>query len=92
MGNSNFLTINKPEFLDEIPLWSASFGLKLLDFIVYKQNITAIDLGFGTGFPLIELAMRLGNNSQIYGIDEWKEGIERAKNKIEYYRLKNIEI
>jgi len=92
MGKSNFLNINKPEFLDEIPFWSASFGLKLLDFIVYKQNITAIDLGFGTGFPLIELAMRLGNSSQIYGIDEWKEGIERTKNKIDYYGLKNIEI
>jgi ubiquinone/menaquinone biosynthesis C-methylase UbiE len=92
MGISNFATINKPEFLDELPLWSASFGLKLLNYINYKQNITAIDIGFGTGFPIIELAMRLGNNSIIYGIDEWKEGIERLKGKIEYYNLSNIEI
>ena len=44
MGNSKYLTLNNPEFLDEISLWSAPFGLKLLDFIIYKQNITAIDL------------------------------------------------
>jgi len=27
---------------DELPLWSAPFGLKLLDFIEYKSNITAM--------------------------------------------------
>ena len=92
MGNSNFATSKQPEFLDELPLWSASFGLKLLDYIDYKPNITAVDIGFGTGFPLIEIAMRLGNNSIIYGVDEWKEGINRAEGKIKYYGLSNIKI
>jgi ubiquinone/menaquinone biosynthesis C-methylase UbiE len=92
MGNSNFATLKQPEFLDELPLWSASFGLKLLDYINYKSNITAIDIGFGTGFPLIELAMRLGNNSTIYGIDEWEDGIRRAEEKIKYYALSNVKI
>jgi len=92
MGNSNFAALKQPEYLDEIPLWSASFGLKLLDYIEYKPNITAIDLGFGTGFPLIEMAMRLGNNSIVYGIDEWKDGIIRTNGKIEYYGLSNIKI
>ena len=44
---------------DELPLWSAPFGLKLLDFIRYKKGITALDIGFGSGFPLIEIARRL---------------------------------
>jgi len=92
MGNSNFATNKQPEFLDELPLWSASFGLKLLDYIDYKPNITAVDIGFGTGFPLIEIAMRLGNNSTVYGIDEWKEGINRAEAKINYYGLSNVRI
>ena len=92
MGNSNFATSKQPEFLDELPLWSASFGLKLLDYIDYKPNITAVDIGFGTGFPLTEIAMRLGNNSYIYGVDEWKEGIIRAEGKIKYYGLSNIKI
>jgi hypothetical protein len=50
---------------DELPFWSAPFGLKLLDLIDYKPAISAIDIGFGTGFPLIELAMRLGDSSAV---------------------------
>lgn len=77
---------------DELPLWSAPFGLKLLDYIDYKPNISAIDIGFGTGFPLIELAMRLGDSSTVYGIDPWKEAIVRTQKKIGYYGITNIKI
>jgi ubiquinone/menaquinone biosynthesis C-methylase UbiE len=83
---------NWPHFIDELPLWSAAFGLKLLNYIDYKHNIKAIDIGFGTGFPLIEIAMRLGNDSIVYGLDSWKECIEEAKEKISYYGIKNIKI
>jgi ubiquinone/menaquinone biosynthesis C-methylase UbiE len=77
---------------DECSIWSAPFGLKLLDYIDYKQNITAIDIGFGTGFPLTEIALRLGESSLVYGIDPWTDAIARAKTKIEYYRISNIKI
>jgi ubiquinone/menaquinone biosynthesis C-methylase UbiE len=77
---------------DECSIWSAPFGLKLLDYIDYKQNISAIDIGFGTGFPLTELAIRLGESSTVYGIDPWTDAIERARKKIEYYRITNIKI
>jgi len=79
-------------FFDELPLWSAPFGWKLLDHIQYKSGITALDIGFGTGFPLIELAMRLGESATVYGIDPWKEAIERAKQKIDYYGISNVRI
>jgi ubiquinone/menaquinone biosynthesis C-methylase UbiE len=92
MRNSNFAASEQPGFLDELPFWSAPFGLKLLDYIDYKPNITAIDIGFGTGFPLTEIAMRLGNDSIVYGIDPWKEAIKRAEEKIGYYSIKNIKI
>jgi ubiquinone/menaquinone biosynthesis C-methylase UbiE len=77
---------------DECPIWSAPFGLKLLDHIDYKKNISALDIGFGTGFPLTEIALRLGESSTVYGIDPWTDAIERAKKKIEYYRITNIRI
>ncbi len=77
---------------DECSIWSAPFGLKLLDYIDYKQNISALDIGFGTGFPLTEIALRLGESSTVYGIDPWSDAIERAKQKIEYYRITNIKI
>lgn len=80
------------DVFDELPLWSAPFGLKLLDAIDYKPNISALDIGFGTGFPLTELAMRLGENSTVYGIDPWKEAIVRANKKIDYYGITNIKI
>lgn len=78
--------------IDELPLWSAPFGLKLLDKIRYRKNITALDIGFGLGFPLLEVAMRLGDSSKVYGIDPWETGTERSKEKIKAYGIKNVEI
>jgi arsenite methyltransferase len=78
--------------LDELPIWSAPFGLKLLDYIDYKPDISVLDIGFGTGFPLTELALRLGESSTVYGIDPWKKAIERANKKIEHYGIKNIKL
>jgi len=83
---------NLLKIFDELPLWSAPFGLKLLEFINYKPNISALDIGFGAGFPLIEVAMRLGEGSTVYGIDPWKEAIEMTQKKLKCYGLNNIRI
>jgi len=80
------------DLFDECPIWSAPFGLKLLDYVDYKANISAIDIGFGTGFPLTELALRLGESSIVYGIDPWKDAIERVNKKIDCYGITNIRI
>ena len=80
------------DVFDELPLWSAPFGLKLLDYVDYKTNITAIDLGFGSGFPLTEIALRLGDSSTVYGIDPWTDVFDRVRRKIEYYRLTNVRL
>jgi len=80
------------DVFDELPLWSAPFGLKLLDYIDYKTNITAIDLGFGSGFPLTEIALRLGDSSTVYGIDPWTDVFDRVRRKIQYYRLTNVRL
>lgn len=91
MTNNSSL-LESTEFLDELPLWSAPFGLKLLDCIEYKPNIKVIDIGTGNGFPLIEIAMRLGVGSYVYGIDPWEEALIRAENKIKHIGLSNIEL
>lgn len=77
---------------DELPVWSAPFGLKLLDHIDYKPDISALDIGFGTGFPLTELAMRLGNNAKVYGIDPDTDTNAHARRKIDFYRITNVQI
>lgn len=77
---------------DEVNLWTAPFGRLLLENIPMRQGMTILDVGFGTGFPLVELSQRFGDASQIYGIDIWKGGIIRTREKIKTLGLKNITI
>lgn len=77
---------------DELPLWSASFGLLLLKHVELKPNLKVIDIGCGAGFPLFELAERLGSSSTVYGIDPWTNATQRVKQKIKNYGLSNVEI
>lgn len=90
--NSKFDYNEIMNVMDELPLWAAPFGLKLLEFIRYKKNLTALDIGFGAGFPLTELAMRLGDSSLVYGIDPWKKAVERTMRKLEAYEINNVKL
>ena len=75
---------------DEAPLWSAMFGLLLLDEVPLAGVRTALDVGCGTGFPLIELAERLGPSVAVHGIDPWKAGLARASQKTQYRATSNV--
>ncbi len=78
--------------IDELPLWSAPFGMDLLDTVKLKPNIMALDVGCGLGFPMIELAQRLGASSKVFGIDPWEMATERVNLKIRKLDIKNAEI
>lgn len=80
------------EFFDELPLWSAPFGMAILEAVDYRSNTTALDLCAGAGFPAFELASRLGANSRVFALDSWAEACMRMKQKKEYFDVKNIEI
>jgi arsenite methyltransferase len=86
----SFSTKYNASLLDELPLWSAPFGLKLLDLVDYSKPVKALDIGFGSGFPLIELAQRFGKKSVVYGVDPWKPSHIRTKQKINFYKFRNI--
>jgi arsenite methyltransferase len=77
---------------DEAPLWSASFGLLLLKHLELKSNQTVIDIGSGAGFPLFELAGRMGNSCKLFGVDTWTNANQRALQKIKNYQYSNVEI
>jgi ubiquinone/menaquinone biosynthesis C-methylase UbiE len=64
--------------------------LKLLDTIELKPNINALDIGCGLGFPLIEVAQRLGISSKVYGIDPWERALQRINLKIRTFDIKNV--
>ncbi len=77
---------------DELPLWSAPFGLKLLDAIKFKNDMIALDIGCGTGFPLIEIAQRLGEKGRVFGVDPWEEACQRVDMKLKTFGVKNVDI
>jgi arsenite methyltransferase len=58
------------------------FGLLLLDEVPIAGVKVALDVGCGTGFPLIELAERLGPATHVHGLDPWAAALSRAAEKI----------
>jgi ubiquinone/menaquinone biosynthesis C-methylase UbiE len=91
---SAFLSLDNKEtvsLLDDTSLWSAPFGQMLLDSIDYKSGIKFLDIGPGTGFPLIEIAQRIVG-SEAFGIDPWEEGCTRIRAKIDFLQLRNVNI
>lgn len=77
---------------DELSLWSAMCGLLLLKHVPLRGNITVLDVGCGTGFPLLELAQRLGPTCMVYGLDPWETALERARFKARVWNVRNVEI
>jgi ubiquinone/menaquinone biosynthesis C-methylase UbiE len=77
---------------DELPLWSAPFGLKLLEAVDYSKPVEALDIGCGTGFPLLELAQRFGDQSHFTGVDLWAEGLDRIRSKAGFYQIGNVDL
>ena len=91
-GTLNWQSKEVVNIFDEISLWSAPFGRLMMENIPMKPKAKVLDIGFGTGFPLIELGQRFGAESKVYGIDIWQEAILRAREKIRVLQLENIEI
>ena len=79
--------INQFLIYDELPLWSAPFGLTLLDTIQLRKGINILDIGSGAGFPMLEIAERAGKSTSVYGIDPSAESLKMISEKI---RLKSI--
>lgn len=90
----NLTDEDNPKFVTdicELSFWSAPFGMTLLNTIKLKWKIKVLDIGCGTGFPLLELSGRLGDSSKIYGIDTSSKAIETATEKISFYEITNAE-
>ncbi len=89
------ISINSPEnvsVVDELSFWSAPFGMRLLESVSYHKGMKALDVGCGLGFPMLELSMRLGKSSSVYGIDPWTAAIQRLKEKLTVYGIENAHV
>jgi ubiquinone/menaquinone biosynthesis C-methylase UbiE len=80
------------EAYDETSLWSARFGALLFEHLEIRRGVKGLDVGCGTGFPLIELALLHGASSHFTGLDIWPEGLARARRKAARHGLTHIEI
>ncbi len=78
------------DLYDELPLWSAPFGLRLLDRVPMGVRMKILDVGAGTGFLTVELAQRCGPQSQVIAVDPWSAGMSRLRSKLDYLGLKNV--
>ncbi|MCX6285275.1 MAG: methyltransferase domain-containing protein [Bacteroidetes bacterium] len=74
---------------DELPFWSAPFGMLLLDTVKYRKKMRVLDIGCGYGFPMLELAGRLGKESEVHGLDPADDAIEVLKEKIRMREITN---
>jgi arsenite methyltransferase len=77
---------------DELPLWSAMFGLLLLKHLPLCRHATVLDVGCGTGFPMLELAGRLGSTCRVHGIDPWAAALQRASRKAQVRQVRNVSL
>jgi arsenite methyltransferase len=75
---------------DELPLWSAPFGLMLLERVPLKPGMVVLDVGAGTGFLTVELAQRCGPTAQVIAVDPWKAAMDRLRSKVEHLGLANV--
>lgn len=80
------------EFYDELPLWSAPFGMLLLERVPMRRGITILDVGAGSGFLTVELAQRCGPESTVIAVDPWQVAMRRLRRKLEYLGIENVRL
>jgi arsenite methyltransferase len=78
------------ELYDELPLWTAHFGLMLLDHVALRPGITILDVGAGTGFMSIELAQRCGSTAVVIAVDPWEAAMQRLTRKLDHLGIQNV--
>ncbi len=77
-------------YLNSLPYWSSHFSNYLLNNIPMNKAVKVIDVACGPGIPTIELAQRLGDGSEVIGVDKWSDAINHSNSVVRSLCLKNI--
>ena len=89
------IDIHSPDFgdlYDELPLWSAPFGLLLLDRIPLRSGMQILDVGAGTRFLSVELAQRCGADATVLGRGPVGGSHARLRRKVQFLGLPNLRL
>ena len=80
------------DLYDELPLWSARFGILLLERVPLARHLKILDVGAGTGFLTVELAERCGSSCRVIAVDPWVEAMRHLRRKLVARGLENVEL
>ncbi len=86
----DYTTPDGGDLYDELPLWSALFGQRLLERVPLTNGLTYLDVGCGTGFLTVELAQRAGAQSKVIAVDPWSTAMDRLRRKLAYMQIENV--
>ncbi len=89
---ADFANAEVAETFDDLSYWSSMFGQLLFRHLPLAPRLTCLDVGCGTGFPLLELADRLGPTCTIHGIDSWDHAVERCRLKARVRGNTNVQV
>src|SRR5512134_3274534 len=64
--------------------------MRLLEAVPLDPGAAVLDVGCGTGFPLLELAHRLGPRARLVGLDPWAAVLGRAQAKRRAQAVANV--
>jgi arsenite methyltransferase len=76
-----------------VPQWSRPFGEMLLSQLLVVPRPTGaqvLDVACGPGYPTLEIARFLGQDTDVVGIDIWAAAIDRARRKASDAWLRNV--
>ncbi|RTL43573.1 MAG: class I SAM-dependent methyltransferase [Burkholderiales bacterium] len=90
LDSIDITTADFVDLFDELPLWSAPFGLWMLDRVPLRPGQAILDVGAGTGFLSIELAERCGRAATVHAVDPWGAATDRLRRKIAQRGLSNL--
>ena len=77
---------------EELPFWSAPSGLDILNTVTLKPKLKVLDTGSGSSCQLIELALRLGNSSTVFGMGRTDEEVRSINRISDMLHLDNVKV
>jgi ubiquinone/menaquinone biosynthesis C-methylase UbiE len=74
-------------FYDSITRYEKSSRQRALEIARVEKNSIVLEVGFGTGKALAEMAGRNGNGGEVFGLDVSEKMTKRARRSIEHNHL-----